>query len=298
MSTVKVDSISGSHSPLATIEGLNKKQTIVATSGQTVFNLTQFDSSYDVIVYRGAIQVFGEWISNTQVQISNPATNGQLVHFYRSNQRAKSIKYEVSVGDYQPLQNLIDGQPNQTNTVKGLVRMANKTEVSNSAPLAGVAMNSGAAGLITPVGGIILWPLVSTPEGFLELNGQEISRTTYSILFALLGVSYGAGNGSTTFNLPDYRGEFVRGWDNSRGVDIGRVIGSNQTQDIQSHTHILAIGGDPNNVRAVNASASVTSSNSGISPNGPNQIYAAGGVETRPRNVAAKYIIRHGSTIA
>lgn len=59
------------------------------------------------------------------------------------------------------------------------------------------------------------------PEGYLFCQGQAISRTAYSDLFAVLGTSYGQGNGSTTFNLPDYRGIFLRG-----RVNVSTVTGS------------------------------------------------------------------------
>lgn len=59
-------------------------------------------------------------------------------------------------------------------------------------------------------------------------SGAAVSRTTYAALFAAIGTTFGAGNGSTTFNLPDLRGEFLRGWDDGRGADTGRVFGSSQ----------------------------------------------------------------------
>ena len=60
------------------------------------------------------------------------------------------------------------------------------------------------------------------PSGYLKCNGAAVSRTTYADLFAEIGTAFGAGDGSSTFNVPDFRGEFVRGWDDSRGVDSGR----------------------------------------------------------------------------
>lgn len=77
----------------------------------------------------------------------------------------------------------------------------------------------------------------AAPEGSLICDGRLLSRTTYADLFAKLGTTYGAGNGSTTFQLPDYRGEFLRGWDGGRGVDAGRVRGSFQTDQNKTHTH-------------------------------------------------------------
>lgn len=77
----------------------------------------------------------------------------------------------------------------------------------------------------------------SAPTGWLKANGAEISRAAYAELFAAIGTTFGAGNGFTTFNLPDMRGEFIRGWDDSRGVDGGRALGSRQSGEIQQHSH-------------------------------------------------------------
>lgn len=54
-------------------------------------------------------------------------------------------------------------------------------------------------------------PEAQTPAGYLFCNGQAVSRTTYSALFNVLGTNFGAGDGSTTFNVPDYRDCFLRG---------------------------------------------------------------------------------------
>lgn len=72
-------------------------------------------------------------------------------------------------------------------------------------------------------GHIYTWPTATAPTGTLECNGTTVSRSTYARLFSIIGVMYGAGDGSTTFNLPDFRGEFLRGWDHGRGVDPDRA---------------------------------------------------------------------------
>lgn len=92
-----------------------------------------------------------------------------------------------------------------------------------------------AAGI--PAGAVMVYAMSSAPVGWLECAGQAVSRTTYSALFAAIGTTYGVGNGSTTFNLPDLRGEFIRGWDHGRGVDGSRVFGSGQAGQNFSHTH-------------------------------------------------------------
>lgn len=81
------------------------------------------------------------------------------------------------------------------------------------------------------------------PVGYLFLHGQTVSRTTYARLFAKIGTKYGAGDGSTTFKLPDTRGYFIRCLDAGRGVDINRVLGSNQTDGAPNITGYAGAGG-------------------------------------------------------
>lgn len=81
------------------------------------------------------------------------------------------------------------------------------------------------------VGQVCFFAMLTPPTGFLKCNGAAVSRTTYADLFAAIGTLYGPGNGTTTFNLPDARGEFLRCWDDGRGVDAGRGFGTAQAQD-------------------------------------------------------------------
>ena len=88
-----------------------------------------------------------------------------------------------------------------------------------------------------PPGAVMHFARTTAPAGWLKCNGAAISRTAYAELFAAVGITFGAGDGFTTFNLPDLRGEFIRGWDDGLGVDGGRAMGSRQDGAIQSHTH-------------------------------------------------------------
>lgn len=81
-----------------------------------------------------------------------------------------------------------------------------------------------------PSGAVAYFSKNSPPDGWLKCNGAEISRTTYSGLFSAIGTVFGAGDGSTTFQLPDLRGEFLRGLDDGRGVDGGRALGTLQDE--------------------------------------------------------------------
>ena len=137
------------------------------------------------------------------------------------------------------------------------------------------------------VGMVAYFPMSSAPTGWLKANGAAVSRTTYAKLFARLG-SPNTGDGSTTFNLPDMRGEFVRGWDDGRGVDAGRGIGTAQTDDLKSHTHALGYqsgtpGGGAFGVPTVYATPNKTD---GV-------VFSTGGTETRPRNIALLACIKY-----
>lgn len=81
---------------------------------------------------------------------------------------------------------------------------------------------------LVPTGAVAHFAMSTAPAGWLKANGAAVSRTAYTALFAAIGTTYGVGDGTTTFNLPDLRGEFLRGWDDGRGVDAGRAIGASQ----------------------------------------------------------------------
>lgn len=170
---------------------------------------------------------------------------------------------------------------------------------------------------VLPSGAIMPFAMQTPPTGWLEANGSAISRTTYAALFSALGTLYGIGDGTTTFNLPDLRGYFVRGWDNSRGVDTGRVFGSAQTSAYTNHSHtattsVTATDGGHNHTfdTIANSSGSfqvaggvggnfTTSANTGtavanISASASTTVNASttGSTETRPVNVAMLYCIK------
>lgn len=98
------------------------------------------------------------------------------------------------------------------------------------------------------VGNIIYRASNKIPANLCICNGSEISREQYSELFADIGTTFGEGDGSTTFNLPDLRGIFIRGADLGRGLDPGRTIGSYQEDAQQNITGSL---GNFNNYAAM-----------------------------------------------
>lgn len=145
---------------------------------------------------------------------------------------------------------------------------------------------------VVGAGAVQLFARSTPPPGWLPANGAWVSRTTYRDLFAAIGTTFGAGDGSTTFNLPDLRGEFLRGWDAGRGIDPGRSIGSSQESALQAHTH---------NVPEGSSNVGVTGWFSGYaSGDDYTSVVAAystsgstGGNETRPRNIALLACIKY-----
>ena len=138
-------------------------------------------------------------------------------------------------------------------------------------------------------------------SGYIKANGALISRAAYPRLFNFANNNnlivtetiwtssrsgmFGAGDGSTTFRVPDLRGEFIRGWDDSRGVDSGRVLGSYQSSQNLSHSHSGTYG-------YTYISYQSGSGSSGV-PNGNASTGSSGGNESRPRNIALMAQIKY-----
>ena len=159
--------------------------------------------------------------------------------------------------------------------------------------LAGIdtAIGSLTTGLVA--GQLMLSASDTIPLNTLYADGSAVSRTTYATLYAAIGVMYGNGDGSTTFNLPDYQGWFLRGFGGGTDPDsgsrtdrgdgtTGNNVGTVQTFTRNSHRH--AYNRDTNN-RTGGGGGVVTNSGSN------NNTSATGGNEERPANVYIKYCI-------
>lgn len=97
--------------------------------------------------------------------------------------------------------------------------------------------------ILAPVGSMLDWPTATAPTGWLLCQGQAVSRTTYAALFALIGTTFGAGNGSSTFNLPDLRGRVSVGLSstdtefNELGKQFGTKTHTLTVAEMPSHDH-------------------------------------------------------------
>lgn len=148
----------------------------------------------------------------------------------------------------------------------------------------------------------------TAPTGWLKANGAAVNRVTYAALFAAIGTTFGAGDGFNTFNLPDLRGEFLRGWDDGRGVDTGRAFGSAQSSANLAHVHGVTVDAVGNHTHITNIPVKANGFGAGpfamLDGNQPlvgtqGQVSDAagahthtasaassGGTEARPRNIA------------
>lgn len=100
----------------------------------------------------------------------------------------------------------------------------------------------GSATQLVPTGSILTYAGSSAPAGWLVCDGQAVSRTTYANLFSALGTTFGTGDGSTTFNLPDLRGRFIRYDDNMGSHGISGVSSTGAASRDTSRAHGSAQG--------------------------------------------------------
>ena len=146
---------------------------------------------------------------------------------------------------------------------------------------------------LVPAGAVNYFAMTSAPAGWLKANGAAVSRTTYATLFSAIGTTFGAGDGSTTFNLPELRAEFIRSLDDGRGIE-SRTLGSSQGAYAGSFTVDASSDdgdGQTGSFRSV----------SNLSFNGTQFITNGSGTgtvsptpgDTRPRNVALLACIKY-----
>ena len=173
-----------------------------------------------------------------------------------------------------------------------------------------------------PIGAMLPFAGAASPSGYFLCDGSAKSRTTYAALFAVIGTTYGVGDGSTTFNVPDTRGVVLRGLDGGRGLDTGRSLGTYQGDVIASHTVTVTDPGHIHNMQRYDFTSGVSGSNGGtgfatlpatksatvawydMATSGAGAVTAkpsttgitasyTGGTETRMKNLAINHIIKY-----
>jgi microcystin-dependent protein len=157
-----------------------------------------------------------------------------------------------------------------------------------------------------PPGQVATYAMTSCPSGWLAADGTAISRTTYASLYSTIGTTWGAGNGSSTFNVPDLRGVFVRGTGTNGNGAVGQAVGTyaadtylnhNHTASQAAHTHTYtqvtttaqATGGSGSNY----FNNSTTGTTSSATPAVTVDTSTTGGTETKPKNYGVLYCIKY-----
>lgn len=182
--------------------------------------------------------------------------------------------------------------------------------VEGTAPIPASSTTSGSAAVIP--GTVISFAGSSAPTGYLTCDGSAVSRSTYASLFAAIGTTWGAGNSTTTFNIPDLRGYFLRGSGTSAiDPDSPRAVGSAQAESYLNHSHTATDSGHTHAFSTTSGSFFWGSDGTfgGTYGQGGGQLFyrsatatgnanitvatsTTGGAETRPDNVAVLYCIK------
>lgn len=178
------------------------------------------------------------------------AAYGRLDRHFASktelNGKANS-SHTHQIGDTAGLQTALDGKVGKSGTdniggqkiFTGSIRVPTAAAASNDTTAASTAFVKTAVSQAVPSGTVAWFAGSTAPAGWLKANGASVSRSTYAALFAAIGTTYG-GSGNH-FNLPDLRGEFIRGWDDGRNTDRNRALGSAQAHNMAEHHHGIGI---------------------------------------------------------
>lgn len=173
------------------------------------------------------------------------------------------------------------------NDMTQVLKAIQKLTLSRANPFADIKSDGAAAistaltnlglgeGSALPVGVPVPWPSATPPTGWLKCNGAPFTASEYPKL----------AKAYPTNKLPDLRGEFIRGWDDGRGVDAGRALLSAQSDLFKAHNHSFTF------FRAW-AAGNGTGAVYDYSGNAGRDTGDTGGNETRPRNIAFNYIVR------
>lgn len=276
-----------------------ERQTLAAS--QTIVNLALIAAN-GIAVYVEGVRLI-ETIDYTvtgpaQITLATSYPAGSVIHCYQNE--------------------ALDSIAGASETQRGLIHLATQPEVDGGVndtdaitPAKLKAFMDAIGAQLTPPGAVQAFARPSAPTGWLKCNGAAISRTTYNKLFAAIGTAFGVGDGSTTFNLPDMRGEFPRGLDDGRGVDAGRALGTKQAgTQIPVMTVSKGVSGTVGTLVTPTASALPADGNGNYPTGMENVLEAAAGpylgandlslmgnssivsYATRPRNVALLYCIK------
>ncbi|THG81515.1 phage tail protein [Pseudomonas sp. A-1] len=212
---------------------LERQASDVVASWQVVFGADLVDTTdaNGVAHYRVPLADIPDTSTITDLRTVEPIGGALVQHFAARNGDYANLRARATTKEDVGLGNLPNAKSDDPTTDSSEILATTK------------ALQASKKAVEDPlVGQVATFAMSAAPSGWLKANGAAVSRITYAALFASIGTLYGTGNGSTTFNLPDLRGQFPRYWDDGRGIDTGRALGSDQDGAIQSHGHTGSTG--------------------------------------------------------
>lgn len=258
-------------------------------------------------------------VSNPQFTDQNGRAYSQTTQFFADINSAYDVNVQMPTGENITFNTIWpDGQApsfgnflsNPSVVLTGNPTATTPVTADNSSSLATTAFvrNYGATIQVFPPGLLAMFGSQTPPSGWLTCDGSAVSRTTYAGLFAAIGTQWGSGDGTSTFNLPNFLGQFPRGLDTGGSVDPGRSFASGQGFAQQDHVHPTYAStirdsssshtdySSHNAIAVINGSASYQTNSEG-GGNSPlvGTITQSGvqlAAEVRPVNVAIIFIIR------
>jgi hypothetical protein len=279
-----------------------------------IFNINLYSQIPQLISYQGVLtdnsgNLVSDGSYNLTFNLYTVAVGGSSIWTETQSVTTNQGVFNVNLGSVTQFTIGFSSQYYLGVTIGG-TEMSPRTQLTSAA----YSMNGNPAGSIIAFGG------TSAPTGWLLCDGSAVSRTTYAALFSTIGTAYGSGNGTTTFNLPDFRGRFLRGVDGTAnndpdkatrttmnaGGNTGNNVGSVQDDAFQGHGHNFwwvcndLFGGGNSGSWPVNVLGG-TPSNGGCQSDdmvvAPVEFSTFGvprtSTETRPKNANVNYIIKY-----
>lgn len=276
-------------------------QVLKDSNGNTIWTKETGDAASTSTLGWGSVS--GGTANAQTVTVSGFAnTNGQTFYFVAGATNTGALSLSVNGGSpISVVKTTTTGTAILTGTEVVAGNVIGVTYYSTTGQFQLVTNNVSIA---TPPGQVATYAMTSCPAGWLTANGSAVSRTTYSVLYSTIGSTWGNGDGSTTFNLPDLRGMFVRGtgtnatYPTASGPSVGTYAADtylNHNHTDSGHTHSYnvpsgtsqAIGGSGSNYYVSTGGSTTGTGNANI------QNSTTGSTETRPKNYGVLYCIKY-----
>jgi len=231
-------------------------------------------------ISKGKTFVSGETLTPTKLNdLVDKATISGIVN--------ADISATAAIADSKLATISTPGKVSASAITSGNLSLSGNATITGLTTINGNLAVSGIVSGAIPAGAVMPFAMNSAPSGWVSADGSNVSRATFAKLFIAIGMSYGQGDGVSTFTLPDLRGYFVRGYGTNSDNSTSGNFGVKQQDELKSHTHLYTAPNTPGyyyndqndevGVRALTLNT----------PTG-----ATGGTETRPKNIAMLFCIK------